>query len=53
MFSLVNDVESYPQFLPWCSSARVLQRDQDSMVASLDMARVRLDVVDQAEHVLR
>ncbi|HCZ49813.1 MAG TPA: ubiquinone-binding protein [Gammaproteobacteria bacterium] len=42
MFSLVNDVESYPQFLPWCSSARVLQRDQDSMVASLDMAMAGL-----------
>jgi ribosome-associated toxin RatA of RatAB toxin-antitoxin module len=42
MFSLVNDVESYPQFLPWCASARVLQRDQDSMVASLDMAMAGL-----------
>jgi ribosome-associated toxin RatA of RatAB toxin-antitoxin module len=38
MFTLVNDVESYPQFLPWCSSARVLERDDVSMLASLDMA---------------
>ena len=31
MFELVGDVEKYPQFLPWCSGARVenLQRAQD------------------------
>lgn len=38
MFQLVNDVESYPQFLPWCSAARVLDRDDNSMLASLEMA---------------
>ena len=31
MFELVGDVEKYPQFLPWCSDARVgkLQHAQD------------------------
>jgi ribosome-associated toxin RatA of RatAB toxin-antitoxin module len=38
MFQLVNDVESYPQFLPWCSAARVLDRDDSAMLASLEMA---------------
>ena len=38
MFQLVNDVESYPQFLPWCSAAQVLDRDDTSMLASLEMA---------------
>lgn len=42
MFCLVNDVESYPQFLPWCSSARVLDRDDATMLASLDMAMAGL-----------
>ena len=42
MFCLVNDVESYPQFLPWCSSARVLDRDDTTMLASLDMAMAGL-----------
>ena len=23
MYELVNDIESYPKFLPWCSRARV------------------------------
>lgn len=42
MFGLVNDVESYPQFLPWCASARVLQQDDSVMLASLDMAMAGL-----------
>lgn len=42
MFDLVNDVESYPKFLPWCASARVLERDNSSMLASLDMAMAGL-----------
>ena len=42
MFCLVNDVESYPQFLPWCSSARVLDRDETMMLASLDMSMAGL-----------
>jgi ribosome-associated toxin RatA of RatAB toxin-antitoxin module len=27
MFDLVDDFERYPEFLPWCSSAKVLERD--------------------------
>ncbi len=26
MFDLVMDIESYPQFLPWCKQARILQK---------------------------
>ena len=39
MFALVDDVESYPQFLPWCKSSRVLSRDEDEVRASLDLVR--------------
>lgn len=42
MYALVNDIESYPQFLPWCSDARVLTRDGDALTASLSMAVGRL-----------
>ena len=35
MFALVNDVERYPQFLPWCGGAQVLERDGQSMHAAL------------------
>ena len=26
LYALVEDIESYPQFLPWCRSARVRER---------------------------
>ncbi len=26
MFALVSDVDTYPQFLPWCSAARTLSQ---------------------------
>ncbi len=39
MFALINDIESYPQFLPWCSGARVHSRSDTEIVASLDVQR--------------
>ena len=30
MFSLVSDIESYPDFLPWCSGARILREYQEN-----------------------
>jgi len=39
MFDLVNDVDSYPRFLPWCRSARVLERGEGWLRARVDMAR--------------
>ena len=39
MFDLVNDFESYPEFLPWCAAARIRSReehgDHEVMVADL------------------
>ncbi|MFC4821185.1 type II toxin-antitoxin system RatA family toxin [Dokdonella ginsengisoli] len=38
MFDLVNDVEAYPRRFPWCSAARVLEREGDAvLVARLDL----------------
>jgi len=39
MFSLVDDIEAYPGFLPWCKSAVIHTRDADSVVASLELQR--------------
>jgi len=39
MYALVNDVESYPQFLPWCRSSRVLSRNEDEVRATIELAR--------------
>jgi ribosome-associated toxin RatA of RatAB toxin-antitoxin module len=35
VFALINDIESYPQFLPWCTHARVLSRSPTEIVASI------------------
>jgi ribosome-associated toxin RatA of RatAB toxin-antitoxin module len=35
MFALINDIESYPSFLPWCTHARIESRAPDSLVATL------------------
>ncbi len=40
MFDLVNDVESYPEFLPWCSSTTLLSRTDDKVCAELEVARL-------------
>ena len=38
MFSLVTDVESYPQFLPWCDHAAVLETFDEGMLAEIGIA---------------
>ena len=35
VFALINDIDSYPQFLPWCTHARVESRSDSEMVATL------------------
>ena len=37
MFALVNDIESYPSFLPWCSDARVSAREDTRLRASISL----------------
>lgn len=35
MFELVNDIASYPRFLPWCQSSSIVSRTEDEIVATL------------------
>jgi ribosome-associated toxin RatA of RatAB toxin-antitoxin module len=37
MFILVDDVESYPEFLPWCNSAEVHNRTAEIVEATLEL----------------
>ncbi|WP_375752896.1 SRPBCC family protein [Vibrio sp. HN007] len=39
MYDLVNDVLSYPEFLPGCSGSKILKSDESQMVASVDVAK--------------
>jgi ribosome-associated toxin RatA of RatAB toxin-antitoxin module len=38
MFNLVTDVARYPEFLPWCDQASVLNKTEDSMTAKIGIA---------------
>mgnify|MGYP001810106488 CR=1 FL=1 len=35
LFDLVEDVEAYPEFLPWCGGTEVLERSEATTVATL------------------
>ena len=39
MFDLVNDIESYPQFLPWCSQRRIIKREGNIVEAELSISK--------------
>lgn len=39
MSELVNDVASYPQFLPWCSNAKVIESETEYMLASIQVQK--------------
>ena len=43
MFALVDDIEAYPQFLPWCSTARVLERSADEVRATIALSKGGVD----------
>ncbi|MGW8247228.1 MAG: type II toxin-antitoxin system RatA family toxin [Acidiferrobacterales bacterium] len=38
MYRLVADIESYPEFLPWCGGTKILSKDNDELRASIDIA---------------
>jgi len=39
MFALVDNVESYPEFLPWCNSVEVHYREAGIVEATLELHR--------------
>lgn len=43
MFVLVNDVESYPSFLPWCRKAAILSSEGNQITAQLVLAKGALE----------
>ena len=38
VYALVNDVEQYPAFLPWCAHAEILSKSETEVVARIDIA---------------
>lgn len=37
MFELVDAIEDYPRFLPWCHNSQIISRTEEEVVASLDI----------------
>ncbi len=49
LFDLVNDIESYPQFLNWCSQAHVLETDNDQGIECMSaQMMIRFGVIEQS-----
>ena len=53
MFALVTDVERYPEFLPWCDQTKVLERDDNGMLAEIGIAfaGIRQKFITRNTHV--
>jgi ribosome-associated toxin RatA of RatAB toxin-antitoxin module len=39
MYGLINDIERYPEFVPWCTAARIDSRNDHEVVATLSIRR--------------
>jgi ribosome-associated toxin RatA of RatAB toxin-antitoxin module len=39
MYDLVNDIEAYPSFLPWCRDSEIISKTDEVICASLDLAK--------------
>ena len=39
MYELINDIERYPEFVPWCTASRVESRKEGEVVATLTIKR--------------
>lgn len=52
MYALVNDVASYPKFLPWCGGAEVLAHTEDRMKARVDISYLGLQQSFTTENTL-
>ena len=52
MFALVEDIERYPQFLPWVASAQLLERTPREVVGRLEMHRAGMREVVTTRNTL-
>ncbi len=39
LYEIVNDVDSYPQFLPWCKNARLLSRTDTKLCGEIIVSK--------------
>lgn len=52
IYQLVNEVEKYPEFLPWCQSTRVIETKEDTMLVQVGIAWMGLHKTFSTENQL-
>lgn len=40
MYNLVNDVQRYPEFLPWCAATSLIESSDTALTASITVAKL-------------
>ena len=53
MYSLVNNIEAYPEFLPWCTSAAVFDRTDSRLTASVSLATGKIKQTFTTENTMQ
>jgi len=53
MYSIICDVQAYPQFLNWCTGVEILSESEDEMVAKLLIAYSKLNFSFTTRNTLR
>ena len=52
LFCIVNDVNAYPEFLPWCNGAEVLESSEHKMIAKVGIAKAGISQYFTTENKL-
>jgi coenzyme Q-binding protein COQ10 len=53
MYSLVNDIETYPDFLPWCTDANIISSDEATLTASISISVGRIKKIFTTLNTMR
>jgi ribosome-associated toxin RatA of RatAB toxin-antitoxin module len=53
MFDLIEHAEAYPQFLPWCVGAAILERNDDWVAGRLDFSYLQIRFSFQTRNAKR
>ncbi len=53
LFDLVNDIERYPEFLPWCSKAEIVSRQAREVLAALTVRKAGIEHTFTTRNVAR
>lgn len=53
MYALVNDIEAYPDFLPWCTNAQVLNSNDHKLTATVALETGKIKQTFTTENTMQ